>query len=331
MNNAREATNTLLNRVEAARLRINRDGGLDPRFLEGLVYPAIDDAFTAQFGEIHNRHRPTVSDRKGNNAIHYTSIGTLTAMLNDHANGTASFLRMYDSLNLNDPKEGKLFYQHFELPNEYGWMYERRPRHHAYIASFIVPDHPDSDDKLEYWLAYGKGGDGCSLRIKLPENRLQKVLYGSSPVEETIQQLDIVSILRSLDLLINVPNPVIQEHIRKSLSETFWQNLARVAYLYKDIAYDYENECRLVELARYIPDGTEFEYIEHPDGFGHLRHYYEDDTLRTDEILVTRSSITLGPCVPRRDSVRFSLDRLFRKANLIGPEIKISQIPFRKR
>ena len=265
------------------------------------------------------------------------------AALDTHCQGQAnirpvneipSFLRMYDSLNLNDPEEGQLFYRHFDLPEEYKWMYDRKPPH-AYIASFIIPNDPDKparDDDLKYWLAYGKGGDGCSLRIKIPPNRLQKVLYGSDSVKETIQQLDIVSILRTLDPLINVPtNPVIQERTRKSLSETVWQNLARLAYLYKSSSYAYENECRLIEVAPYVPDRAKFQYIEYPDGFGHLRHYYEADTLRTDKILVTDSSVTLGPCVPRRKSVAFSLERLFRQARLIEPEIKFSKIPFRKR
>lgn len=336
MSSTREAINTLLNRVEAARHRIDRDGRLDPRFLEGLVSPGIDDVFTANLSEIHNRHRQTISDGKRNNAIHYTGIATVTAMLNHHTNELPSFLRMYDSLNLNDPEEGQLFYRHFSLPEEYKWMCDRNPPH-AYIASFIIPNDPDKpdeparDDNLKYWLAYGKGGDGCSLRIKLPQNRLHKVLYGSDSVKETIQQLDVVSILRTLDPLIDVPDPLIQEQVRAKLSETVWQNTARIAYLYKDSAYNYEKECRLVEPARYIPDGVNFQFIEHLDGYGQLRHYYEDDTLRTNEILVTGSSVTLGPCVPRRSIVKFSLERLFRKANLTGPEVKCSKIPFRKR
>ena len=239
-------------------------------------------------------------------------------------------LRMYDSLNLNDPAEGQLFYRYFVLPVEYAWMSNSKPPH-AYITSFIIPVKPDSADKLKYWLAYGKGGDGCSLKVQLPEDRLQKVLYGADSVKQTIQQLDLVSILRALDPLMDVPDSVVQEQVRTKLSETVWQNTARLAYLYKDSVYAYENECRVVEPAPYVPDGANFQYIEHPDGFGHLRHYYEDDILRTDVILVTGSSVTLGPCVPRRDSVKFSLERLFRKANLRGPEVKISKIPFRKR
>ena len=61
-----------------------------------------------------------------------------------------------------------------------------------------------------------------------------------------------------------------------------------------------------------------------------LRHFYEDEDLKTDRILVTGSTITLGPLVSKPQSVVYYIEALLKEASLRGPRIEISKIPFQE-
>ncbi len=242
-------------------------------------------------------------------------------------------LRLYDSVHFNDPDEGNYFFRNLNLPKKYAWLGDKQESH-AYIASFIFPATEKNSDNLVFWRTYGKEGEGCSLKLRIPRDRLRKVLYGDCKVNSTWKDLltvldDLYSVL---DPLLNIDKQSLKEIIQKNLAEVIWKSLARLRYLYKSEAYRYEQECRFV-----IPeldadkDKICFEDKEHDNSPLHIRHYYEDDALKVKNILTTDSLITLGPCVPDDPyNMSYYLDSLLRKAGLFGPEIKISEISYRK-
>lgn len=183
-----------------------------------------------------------------------------------------------------------------------------------------------------FWCIYGKEGEGCSLKLRIPRDRLRKVLYGADKVNSTWKDLltvldDLYSVL---DPLVNIDKQPLKEIIQKNLAEVIWKFLARLRYLYKSEAYKYESECRFV-----IPeldadkDKICFEYQEQNNSL-RIRHYHGDDALKVENILTTGSLITLGPCVPHPYNMSYYIKSLLTKAGLGGPKVKTSKISYRK-
>ena len=264
--------------------------------------------------------------------VHYTSIAALVSMLQDASKGNnKSFLRLYDSVHLNDPDEGNFFDRYSNLPEKYDWLGNKEVSH-AYITSFLLPkSEEDMSNKLLFWRTYGEEGDGCSLSIPVPRCQLQKVLYGPESVELTVKELG--SVLDLLDPLLEIDKLSIRESIQKKLAETVWESLERVRYLHKNEAYEYENECRSVVAESNIleKDKIRFEEQDRNNSPGRIRHYYEREALEIKNLLITGSSIMLGPCVARVAhpyNMEYYLKTLMRRANLYGPEIKTSKIPY---
>ena len=265
--------------------------------------------------------------------VHYTSLDMLTAVLRNKAEETEAFLRMYDSFHLNDPDEGQYLARRIEPTDQFGWFRERGNLH-AYIASFVIPcDNKDQElrdeDNLKYWLAYGQRGRGCSIRFPTIRNRFRRVLYGQQKVTRTLERLELTSIWNCLDLLTDNRNQDVSRIAHNLLSEVMRKNVARILYLYKDDAYKYEQECRVVKSVLEIPDGDiGFERLEQLASPHSLRHYYHDNDLSIDRILVTGSLITIGPLVSRPFNVMYYINTLLEKARLSGPKVQISKIPY---
>lgn len=284
--------------------------------------------------------------------IHYTSIATLVTMLQDAGEcrlrsedtrtvdqiseeadreNQASYLRLYDSVHLNDPDEGDHLRRH--LTPKYDWLSED-DLGHAYISSFITPkdqdeNGPDARDDLVYWRAYGQDGEGCSLSLYCRRNLLRKVVYDPDESRRTASIL--MPVLDSVIPLTQIGHEL-RQRVRRQLADTVWKSLARLRYLYKSKAYEYENECRFVVPETEIPDKARvhLEYQDRPGVPGRIRHYYEDPALRvTGQLLTSNSRITLGPCVPHRDNVRYCIDKLKQQAGL-GPTVTFSEISYRR-
>ena len=339
-------------------------------YVERFVMPVLKDVLKNLCLEIEERHKvDEPEDGKDNFVIHYTSIGNLVSMLKreaknrqnaakneqnkvkDEQNATEdkqdvakdeqesskdeqnaigernASLRLYDSVHFNDPDEGNYFFRN--LPKKYAWLGEKKESH-AYIASFIFPATEKNSDNLVFWRTYGKEGEGCSLKLRIPRDRLRKVLYGADEVKCTGK--DLRPVLEAIHPLVSIGKRSLKEEVQEKLAEVIWQFWAKLRYLYKSEAYRYEQECRFV-----IPeldadkDKICFEDKEHANSPLHIRHYYEDDALKVKNILTTGSLITLEPCVPDDPyNMSYYLDSLLRKAGLFGPEIKISEISYRK-
>ena len=254
--------------------------------LRDTVVPRLNDVFQAKFVEIDKFHD---LGQDGKAIIHYTSLNTLVSVLRDKAEGKDSFLRMYDSFHLNDPKEGEYLASRIEPTEQFEWFREKKNLH-AYVASFVVPDRTkdkelEDEDNLKYWLAYGQQGRGCSIRFPVSHNRFRRVLYGQQEVIRTLERLDLVPIWNCLNSLTNNENPEVSRTANDVLSEVMRRNVARILFLYKDNAYKYEQECRKVKSVLEIADGDiEFERLDQLASPHSIRHYYEDSDLSVDNV-----------------------------------------------
>ena len=314
------------------------------------VCPPLREALKDLCLRIEERHKVESSEKDDNYVIHYTSITALVSMFQNASkkekerkerrdkepdeSKEKSSLRLYDSVHLNDPDEGN--YLSSNLPKKYDWL-KKEDVSHAYIASFILPNsdsQEDMSDNLVFWRTYGQEGEGCSLSLPVPRSRLQKVLYGTEEVKSTIGVLrpSLDSLLDSLEPLVRIRKQPLRKDVRERLAEVVWESLERFRYLYKSEAYKHENECRFVVAESNIPDKNKicFEDQDRNNYPARIRHYYEHEDLGIKNLLVTGSSITLGPCVPHAYNMRYYLEALKRRAGLLGPEIKVSKIPYRK-
>ena len=236
-------------------------------------------------------------------------------------------LRLYDSVHLNDPDEGN--YLIGSVLKKFRWL--RNPEEsHAYIASFVMPDaKKDMSNKLTFWRNYGDEGEGCSLSLPVPRSRLEKVLYGIPEAQQTAKILS--PVLVSLNSLVRTAKGPLRKAVQGESARVVWSFLDRIRFLYKSSEYEYENECRFVVPESDIQDKDKIRFqYQDQNNSPRIRHYYEDDALQINKLLVSGSSITLGPCVRYRKNVCFCLDQLKRNAGLSGTEIKCSTIPYRK-
>ena len=299
-------------------------------YVSEAVVPPLKAVLKDVVKEIQENHM--FRDNEGNFVIHYTSIAVLLDMIQSYSKDEEdSSLRLYDSVHFNDPDEGK--YLERNLKKQFSWLQDQnvlegQRRSHAYIASFIIPDaQRDMSNNLVFWRTYGHEGEGCSLLLYIPFCRLRKVIYGPDGTEQTGCILR--AVLDMLKPLVNIERH--QREIRSRLSAVIWQSLEEVRYLYKSEAYDYEKECRFVIPESDIcKDKIYFEYQERNNYPGIVRHYCENEIFKINSMLVSGSSITLGPRVSDADNVRYCLEILLKRKKLLVPTIKISEISYRK-
>ena len=289
--------------------------------------------------------------------IHYTTVNTLFSILksvienkennkgtkeNEKKNGEMPCLRLYDSVHFNDPDEGKFLIQN--LSEHYDWLKENEILYaYAYITSFIISNEEQEQkrgDDLVFWRTYGREGEGCSLSLTVPHSCLRKVIYNKTNAKDTLEKLE--SILGPLNSLIKTDKPSTSKYIEKNLATIIWKSLEKIRYLYKSEAYYYEKECRVTLTKSDIDkknkdkkDETKkvrkvhFEYQDNHNAPARLRHYYEDENLKIENILSSGSLIVLGPCVPNRDNVHHCIKELREKSDLRG-EVMVSKINYRK-
>lgn len=339
--------------VNGGREFLDKSGTLPLTYITDIVCPPLRDVLRDLCFRIEERHKV---DDSGNEehifVIHYTSISALVSILRDASekleyekkkkkkedkesesepitSDKRSSWRLYDSVHLNDPEEGTLLIQN--LPKKYNWLRESEEESHAYIASFMFDTLSKRDD-LAFWSIYGKEGKGCSLWLRVPRSRLQKVRYGTRHMNDTVKILK--PVLNSLEPLVRIRKSPIRKHVREILSRVIWEYMEKIRYLYKSDAYKHESECRFVITESDISDKKKirFEDQDRKDCPECIKHYYEpeDIELGIENMLVTESLITLGPCVSYSYNVEYYLKTLMRRANLEGPKIEHSNISYRK-
>ena len=277
---------------------------------------------------------------------------------------TASgFLRLYDASHFNDPEEGLYFFR--QLTNhtangaaagaEHALLTQLIDRLNAddpsatraplgYIASFVISStpvhHSTSDtppaidnraDNLVLWRLYGDQGRGCSLSIPTTafahsSLTLRNVLYGPKPVLDNLAPF-----LRALRALRPLFSATPTTH--RLLTDTILDSLSTLRYLYKDSGYAYEHECRLVAFESDLlqsPNCLRCEYQSYASTHGDLRLFGQHSDLQTDNLLISGSTITLGPCVPHYHHLARAITKLFHDANIGVPPIRRSAAPYRQ-
>ena len=273
--------------------------------------------------------------------IHYTSLNMLISMLCDEIEKynddkkAGGFMRMYDSFHLNDPTEGQYLTKYIKKE-----LLLDSNKTHAYVASFIIPRRKkkqklSEENNLRYWFEYGKQGAGCSIRFPIQSSNydiFRQVLYGEKDAKRSakiLTNLNFTPIRQCLSPLTKNENQAVcriaNKVFSRELAKTRQAGVDGISYLYKDEAYIHEQECRAVKLNSEINNKEIC--------FDYPRHYFNDNKLSINEILVSGSLITIGPRVPHKESVRFCIDELLERVRQAGsarlrPEIIVSEIPY---
>ena len=285
-------------------------------------------------------------------AVHYTSLDTVIAMLKAVRNGEG-YLRMYSASGFNDPNEGKLFTSVAKeksqrlppyLPEE-----EDADRNPAFVASFIRVEQSDGEQSqtvdpandLLFWRIYGREGTGCSLQLSLAaaSEELREVTYGeiatANSIESIDKGLDAVSDVANRVVGIATDNGLLQEYVpdsSKIIGNQLQVELRKVRFLYKDLTYRFERECRLVETPESVAEKRirpEFDYSG-TRGIAVVKKYIDHPSLKlTADVLRSGTKITLGPLVPNPVHTKEYIERLLEEAQLFGPQVRISEISYR--
>ena len=315
-----QAIRELARRVES----LSQLTDAEPESVSRLVIPALDRAMQPLALEIEGRHTVDSDiERTTSRATHYTSLEVVLHMLSQETSDGNASLRLYDSLHCNDPEEGDFLVN--SIP-QHQWLAEGSSGGHAYIASLIMGEQErDLSNELVFWRTYGNEGSGCSLTMVVETRLLRRVFYGEEHVAITRDLL-----LPILDLV--KPLTERYESLRKEMAETIWRRLEAIRFLYKNSAYDFENECRVV-LTTDSPGFEQSRVRFEPRGNGspisRVRHFYEMDELALKNTMTSGSKLVLGPCVPDQYSVKLYLEYLQRQAEINDFRIEASDIPYR--
>ena len=189
------------------------------------------------------------SDMKEEKFVHYTKASTLQFLLQkDH---TAK-LRLNNAIYMNDPEEGQilkrvLLGQNKELENLFK---DEDVKNYTYLTCFSPYD---KRDELPMWVHYGDGGKGVGLVFNksfFDEADLYKVLYID------IKNFDTAKLDQNIwDKITAILNLLKKDEIKNNTRTEFkvYVNiiLNYVSYLFKDKAYEYENEVRILSYRDY--------------------------------------------------------------------------------
>ena len=287
------------------------------------------------------------SVNKGQPLSHYTKFAALDSVLEG---GESNHLRLYNVAYFNDPLEGAAFPSTLgdkmcefiygcrnKIPHE---ITVEGKKFSVYACAFSA-----RDDHLPLWIAYGNNGDGYNITGTIPRHmkadkeagamqemhrsffikdkgtatnsddariRVYKVLYGDA-AKDTVQKLTphlqtLQSILQGKD------DKVIQT--AKAVAEWI---LADLRYLYKDEAFEWEQEYRII---RVVDDKTtECDRSHIPPRL----------FIKTPPVLFLENGckITVGPCVAENAAELYIRRQLTKNGWHKTTDIAHSQMPYR--
>lgn len=248
---------------------------------------------------------------------HYTTLSTMELLTKPNVN-----FRLSNSVYLNDPMEGFLAASILSKKLSQKKYQNLKPFFHSFHMSdsdaspYFIASFIKSADSLPMWVHYGARGSGCCLGLKVSNfcDDLYEVTYEKKHISNFFS--DIINILSSY--VSSFPevdfeyDPVIW-HARRILNQS--------RYLYKDSAYKYEEEVRMI---RFVPlKAAKVEDI------GELfPKIYWDTPLqknRTDNIGLNFSAIILGPTVADPSKIAVALAQRGYDSSIV----KKSKIKFR--
>ena len=299
-------------------------------YVKRMIIPLLEKALEHELPKIKQRHRVLPHNKDGTlSAVHYTSIGVLMQLLQKQN----EFLRLYDSMHLNDPDEGNYLFRRISYDDRFRWL-EGNPKFAmlngldesfetlAYLTSFVVGEN--AQDNLVLWRTYGHEGKGCSIACKVESKYLERVIYGDD-ADETVSLLRPIleELTRIADASEEATHGVIREALRSSLRD--------VRYLYKSAAYDYEREHRYVlSDIDSLSEAIRYEYQDEPFGMPKIRHYLEREEFLFKDLIPSGSVITIGPSVAYPNQIRKRLSAITRLGLGGQPEFRISEIAYRQ-
>ena len=111
------------------------------------------------------------------------------------------------------------------------------------------------------------------------------------------------------------------------------EELQLFRYLYKDVAYEHEEEYRLVILEAKSRTGVTPKYEQGSNTRGEtvFRHYMPHESLYSKQIFGLESKVILGPTVAHKENVEKTIDTLLHRKGISGTEITSSGIRYRGR
>jgi len=269
----------------------------------------------------HKKERLQKTEKETNKRLHlahYTSVETVFSIL-QRKGETDGFLRLYDAFYLNDPKEGNHLRDFFA--EDYEWLSDVEDTE-AFICSFVGWNE-GCEDELMYWQSYGKRGLGCSILLSeyfSTAGTLYPVSYGPKGVDDAKRKFR-----KYLELGNNLINKCTKEE-QNGFATEFWKAFDEIKFMYKDVAYEYEREYRMVRIAK---PGEKIEYDLKGEG-PYLRKYIEDERLEVGKVLASGSKVTIGPAVRKANHLSKNLEKLAKKRGIFGSRFTSSDISYQK-
>ena len=322
---------------------------LQNRKIDEPTYDQIVLALFALKKECKSILQEKHSVKEGQPLSHYTKFAALDSVLKgDESN----HLRLYNVAYFNDPLEGAAF------PSALGggmceliYGCKGKIPHEIAVAdkTFSVYGCAFSarDDHLPLWIAYGNNGDGYNITVTIPRHmkadeesgamqemhrsfftkdkstatnpddariRVYKVLYGNA-AKDTVQKL--TPHLQTLQSILQGKG---DEVIQTAKAVAEWI-LADLRYLYKDEAYQWEEEYRIIRVAEFGGEKIKEDDRTPP------RFYLE-----TPPFLFAESGgkVTVGPRVAEKDAAEIYIrQRLTKNGWDKTTKIAHSKMPYR--
>lgn len=216
---------------------------------------------------------------------HYTKTSLLKDILKKDS---SSKFRLNNSIYMNDPEEGQIFKKLLKKENknlEKIFESNNNDESYAYLSCFCKSN---KRDELPMWVHYADKGNGVSfiLNEKFYKNqKLYSVQYiDSDNFDINASKKEIIEKLKSIknckeveELIENLENEEkIKENLKKIFkvlnNKVFMKNnnpifvefvnifINYIAYLFKDKAYKYENEVRIIEFK--LPNSDDIKLSE---------------------------------------------------------------------
>ena len=190
----------------------------------------------------------------GKQFVHYTKAGTLQFLLKkDHS----AKLRLNNAVYMNDPEEGQILKRvlcQLDKNNELEKLFKDEDvKNYTYLTCFCPYD---KRDELPMWVHYGDGGKGAGLVFNsrfFDKTDLYSVIYID------VKNPDIKKLNQNLqDKITAILNLLKKGDIKNNDHKEFkfYVNiiLNYVSYLFKDKAYEYENEVRILNYRDYASE-----------------------------------------------------------------------------
>ena len=202
------------------------------------------------------------SELNGEKIVHYTKAITLQYLLKkDHS----AQLRLNNAVYMNDPEEGQILKKvlcQLDKNNELENLFKDEDvKNYTYLTCFSPYD---KRDELPMWIHYGDGGKGVGLVFNnsfFDEADLYTVQYVD------VKNPDITNLNQNVQKKITAILNLLQEDGIRNNDHKEFKNLVNiilnyVSYLFKDKAYEYENEVRILNYKDYNSQDIKTEVYE---------------------------------------------------------------------